>query len=83
MIDKLFLKHLSKKGKIAYWVGQILLDAIWAFYVFGVAGYSFETGGETMLIFGMLAILVGWGVVCLMLWKKPKESENKTLSKEI
>jgi len=80
MLDRLFLKHLSKKGKIAYWVGQILLAALWTFYIFGVADQSMDNGGETTLILGVLGIMVGWGFICLMVWKKPKENENETLS---
>jgi len=80
MLDRLFLKHLSKKGKIAYWVGQIILDVLWALYVFKLAKYTFDDGGDTVLIIGMLVILVAWGGLCFVLWKKTDESENKTLS---
>jgi hypothetical protein len=47
MLDRLFLKYLTKKGKIAYWVGQLLLSAIWGFYVFGVAGYTYVSNHYT------------------------------------
>jgi hypothetical protein len=80
MLDRLFLKYLTKKGKIAYWVGQIILDVLWALYVFKLAKYTLDDGGEAVLIIGMLVILVAWGGLCRILWKKPKESENETLS---
>lgn len=77
MLDKLFLKYLNKKGKIAYFVGQIILFALWAYYLLGIAGYSMEEGRANFFI-GMVVILVLWGGVCLLLWKeKPDEkTEN-------
>jgi drug/metabolite transporter superfamily protein YnfA len=80
MLDRLFLKHLSKKGKIAYWVGQIILDVLWALYVFKLAKYTFDNGGDTVLIIGMLVILILWGGLCYILWKKPNESEDSSRS---
>jgi len=66
MLDKLFLQFLSPKGKIAYWVGQITLFALWAFYLLGIAGYSLEDG--RMLFFvGMIVILIVWGGICLLI----------------
>ncbi len=29
MLDMLFLKYLSKKGKVSYWVGQISMVALY------------------------------------------------------
>jgi len=83
MLDRLFLKYLSKKGKIAYWVGQIILDVLWALYVFKLAKYTFDNGGDMVLIIGMLVILVAWGGICLKLWKKSDESESTTLSNNV
>ncbi|MBI9054380.1 MAG: hypothetical protein JEY96_11220 [Bacteroidales bacterium] len=80
MLDRLFLKYLSKKGKIAYWVGQIILDVLWALYVFKLAKYTFDDGGDTVLIIGMLVILIVWGGLCYILWKKPNESEDSSRS---
>ena len=76
MLDRLFLKYLSKKGKIAYWVGQLILDALWIYYVFGIAGYSRDNGGESMVFIGILVVLVVWGAVCITLWRKKEEEEG-------
>lgn len=83
MLDRLFLRYLTKKGKVAYWVGQILLAVLWFFYVIKIADQSLDEGGETTLIIGVLGIIVGWGFVCLMLFRKPKEEKNESLSSKI
>ncbi|WP_439184147.1 hypothetical protein [Carboxylicivirga taeanensis] len=72
MLDRLFLKYLSKKGKIAYWVGQLLLDALWAFYLFAIAGLSMEEA-ESLLFIGIIVVLIAWGGVCILVWKKEQE----------
>ncbi|MDN3666077.1 hypothetical protein ACFFU1_04890 [Algibacter miyuki] len=73
MLDALILKHLTKKGVIAYFVGQILLFGVLAFYIFGVKGSSMNEG-EMPFIVGMVIIALIWAGICLLLWKKPKES---------
>jgi len=47
MLDRLFLKKLSKKGKIIYFVGQLLLDAIFIYVLFGVMDYSLGSPGSS------------------------------------
>jgi hypothetical protein len=81
MLDRLFLSRLSKKGKIAYWVGQLLLIGIWALYLFGIADYSLEEEGRNMLFLGLIAIVIVWGIVCVIVWKK-KDEDCKVLSDE-
>ncbi len=73
MLDRLFLKYLSKKGKIAYWVGQLILDALWALYLFVIAGLSMDEA-EGLLFIGILVILIAWGAICIRVWKKTEES---------
>lgn len=79
MLDRLFLKYLSKKGKIAYWVGQIVLDGLWALYLFVIAGLSMDEA-EGLLFIGILVVLIVWGGVCILVWKKRDESAD---SKEL
>ncbi len=81
MLDRLFLSKLSKRGKIAYWVGQIALIGIWALYLFGIADNSFEEEGRNMFVFGLIAIVIVWGIVCVIVWKKTDE-DCKVLSDE-
>lgn len=78
MLDKLFCKYLTKKGRIAYLVGQILLFILWAFVVLGVLDYTMEEGRD-LFFWGMVAIVFIWGGLCLVLWKEKgdkKEVEN-------
>ncbi|OEK09523.1 hypothetical protein A8C32_12505 [Flavivirga aquatica] len=78
MLDRLFLKHLTKKGVIAYFVGQVIFMAILAYYLFGIAGYSIDRGdeGRDILFIGLIIIVLLWGGICLLLWKKPKTDKN-------
>lgn len=73
MIDKLFLRYLSKKGKIAYWLGQLVLDTLWALYLFVIVGLSIDEA-EDLLFIGILAVLIVWGGICLLVWKKKEEA---------
>ncbi len=77
MLDRLFLKYLSKKGKIAYWIGQLALVAIWLYYIFGVTELSRDEA-ELPLFGGLVLIVLGWGVVCLLIWKKKEEQADTT-----
>ena len=79
MLDALILRYLTKKGKIAYFVGQIILIAIFAFYVFGISGASMNEG-ENLFFIGIITIVILWAGVCLLVWKKPKD-EDVTESK--
>jgi len=81
MLDRLILKHLTKTGVIAYFVGQITLFAIWAFYLLGIKDYSMDEG-RTPFYIGMIVILLGWSGVCLIFWKKPKEEHTQSENQE-
>ena len=72
MLDALILKYLTKKGKIAYFVGQVLLIAVFAFYVFGIEGASIDEA-ENSFYLGMFIIVVVWAGFCFLVWRKPKE----------
>lgn len=75
MLDRLFMKYLSKTGIKLYWVGQLVLDAIFIYYLFGIAGYSMdEDSTRNILIGGVLAVAVAWGLVCLLFWRKKNEA---------
>jgi len=75
MLDALILKHLTKKGVIAYFAGQIILFGLLAYYIFGVGGYSLDEG-EMSFFIGMVVIALLWAGICLLIWKKPKDIEN-------
>ena len=79
MLDRLFLKYLSKTGKVAYWVGQIIFDGIFVFYLFGIAGYTLGSSGtgarsqtEMILFPGVIGIAIVWGIVCYFVWPADK-----------
>ena len=79
MLDRFILKYLTKRGKIAYYVGQVILLAIWAYYLFGVVGYSIDEA-EVSLFGGLIVIVVFWAGVCFLLWKKPKEDGKQEIN---
>lgn len=83
MIDRLFMKHLSKTGIKAYWIGQLLIDAVFIYYLFGIAGHSLNDDSARMqLILGVLGVAVVWGTICLLIWKKTEgpASDSETPS---
>ncbi|MCS4505877.1 hypothetical protein NYO91_17485 [Arhodomonas aquaeolei] len=81
MLDRLFMKYLSRTGVWCYWVGQIALDIILLGYLFGIAGYSFDDESvRTTLIVGVLGVAVVWGGVCLVFWRRQDEPEGETAS---
>ncbi len=75
MLEKLLFKHLTKKGIIAYFVGTIILFALLAYYILGIAGYSLEEG-RTMFFVGIIILNLLWAGACLLFWKKPKEEND-------
>lgn len=79
MLDRLFLKYLTKKGKIAYFIGQLLMFALWSYYLLGIEGYSMDDA-RSMFIGGIIAILIVWGGVCLLLWRKTSNDEKSNSS---
>jgi len=79
MLERLLFRHLTKKGKIGYFVGVLVLFALWAYYVLGIAGHSMEDG-RSMFLGGIIVINIVWAGVCLLLWRLPKEEKVKELS---
>jgi len=79
MLERLLFRHLTKKGKIGYFVGVLVLFALWAYYVLGIAGHSMEDG-RSMFLGGIIVINIIWAGVCLLLWRLPKEEKVKELS---
>ncbi len=75
MLDVLILRYLTKEGKIAYFVGQLILAGLWAFYMFGIKDYSFRDD-EGMFIAGIIGIILVWGGLCLAIWRKKDELES-------
>lgn len=74
MLERLLLKHLTKKGQIAYFIGLILSFAIVAYCVLGVLNYTLETG-RNLFISGILIVNIVWAGICYLIWRK-KEEQN-------
>ncbi|MGG6232314.1 hypothetical protein [Tenacibaculum sp. SDUM215027] len=74
MLEQLFLKYLSKKGKIFYFIGQIILFTIWAIIVFKVLNHSLNRG-ENLFFIGLISIWVVWTGISLLFFRK-KDSNN-------
>ncbi len=81
MLDRLFLRKLTKKGKIAYFVIQLVLDAIFVFVLFGLLDYNLGSAGSSdrdessMILYpGILIIAVLTGILCLQVWRNPDEA---------
>ncbi|WP_157821907.1 hypothetical protein [Tenacibaculum sp. Bg11-29] len=82
MLEALVLKYLTKKGVIAYFVGQVIFIAILAYYIFGILDYSLDRGRD-MFFIGMVVIVLLWMGVCLLLWRKPKEKIDENSKNNI
>jgi hypothetical protein len=76
MLDQLFMKYLSKKGKISYWVGQISMVALFCIYFFGISENSLDES-EGLFYAVIISILVGWGAVCLIVWPRSQDEEKE------
>ncbi len=74
MLEKLLLKHLTKKGKIAYFIGLIISFGLVAYYVLGIAGYTLKTGRD-IFFYGIIIVNILWAIICYVIWKK-KEEQN-------
>ncbi len=74
MLERLLLKHLTKKGKIAYFIGLIISFGLVAYYVLGITGYTLETGGD-IFFYGIIIVNILWAIICYAIWKK-KEEQN-------
>ncbi|WP_435315357.1 hypothetical protein [Cellulophaga fucicola] len=75
MLERLLLKHLTKKGKIAYFVGLVASIALVAFIILGVADYSLDSGKDVFFV-SIVAVNLIWAGVCYFVWRK-KEEENQ------
>ncbi|WP_456867183.1 hypothetical protein [Galbibacter sp. BG1] len=75
MLDRLFLKKLTKKGIWAYWIIQLVLDVVLGIVLFGVLNYTLDQDnlGRNILIVGVIISSLISGGICLIFWKKPKE----------
>ncbi|PCH76767.1 MAG: hypothetical protein COB98_05230 [Flavobacteriaceae bacterium] len=81
MLDILFLSKLTKQGKIYYWVLQLTIDVLFIATLVLVYNYTFPTlmeEGRNIMIIGILSSAVVSGLICLAVWKKPKDQESLT-----
>lgn len=79
MLDKLFLKYLTKQGKIFYWVGQIILLIGLAFYLFGIEDNSFNEDNKLTFILYAIGIVVIWGGICLLFFRKRNDTPDNNI----
>lgn len=75
MLDRLFLKKLTKKEIWAYWIIQLGLDVILGIVLFGMLNYTLDQDnpGRNILIIGVIISALISGGICLIFWRKPKE----------
>ncbi|CAM1358601.1 hypothetical protein [Tenacibaculum xiamenense] len=76
MIERLLLKHLTKTGKIAYFVGIIISFILVAYYIFEIMGKSLESGRDHFVI-GIVTVNIIWAIICYFLWRKEKEETKE------
>lgn len=74
MLERLLLKHLTKKGGIAYFIGLVASFALVAYYVLDIAGYTLKTGRD-IFFYGILIVNILWAGICYAVWRK-KEEQN-------
>jgi len=72
MLEQLFLKYLTPKGKIFYFVGQVILFIIWAIIVLKVLDHSLDSGRE-LFFSGLSGIWVVWTGISFLFFKKKDE----------
>jgi len=73
MLERIFLKYLTTKGKVIYLIGLLLLLLIWGIYVLIITERTFH-GDESAFIVGSVIINFIWAGVSYSLWRKPKGS---------
>ena len=69
MLDRWFMKYLSAKGILWYWVGQLSFAGLLALILFGLLGMSMDDGLNYMIGFVVVFVIV-WGFICKALWPK-------------
>jgi len=81
MLERIFLSKLTKKGKMAYFLIQLVLDALFVVVLFGLLDYDFGSSGSvernesSMILYpGILIIAVVTGIFCLQIWRNTDEA---------
>ncbi len=75
MLEQLFLKYLTPKGKIFYFVGQVILFIIWAIVVLNVLDYSLESGRD-LFFAGLIGIWIVWTGISFLFFRKKEEEQT-------
>lgn len=85
MLDRLFFRYLSRKGKYGYFIGQFVFLAGYLYYLFGYLDMSLGQHGseqrsstELAMYGGLLVFIVLWGVICVKIWPSENGSHTKT-----
>jgi hypothetical protein len=69
LLDSWFMKNLSGRGILFYWVGQLSFMGLLALYLFAVQGLSLDDGIGYLIGLGLVFILI-WGFTCKAIWPK-------------
>lgn len=75
MLDILFTRYLTKKGKLAYIFGQIAIDILILLYIIGIKDMSLRQA-QPVMITSFIAVVFIWGGICLAFFKD-KSAEQK------
>ncbi|PIE84189.1 MAG: hypothetical protein CSA07_03020 [Bacteroidia bacterium] len=81
MLDRILLRHLTKKGRIIYFVGLLVVFAVIIF----VDMRSAELQGHIRADRFLVKLIVGnivWGGICYYAWRRPKEERENTPPRE-
>ena len=73
MLDRWFMKYLTPRGILWYFLGQGIFVGILALILFGQLSLDTDTA-FTYLIIGLLPFMLIWGFICRAIWPKQEES---------
>lgn len=76
LLDRLFLSRLSPTGKRAYWIGQVgAVVVLFAVVMSGTSSGAIRDSDMSVFLFGgAIAIILVWGISCLVLWPRKRVS---------
>ncbi len=83
MLDRLFLSRMNGRGKIAYFVGQLLVIAL---VFIGLLSSGTDIDDDSfflMLVLIVLPTIIVWGVVCVRLWPVETAADRIELTGDV
>ncbi len=76
ILDRIFLDRVSRTGRVAYGVGQIVLLGALIAFLLTSTDLSFDDDSFVWIfIGGAIPIIIVWGVVCIFVWPRPPLSD--------